>query len=785
MCLDEELVSDLLDGRLDAGRLKQVVEHIGTCETCRDWVVLALKASGSGEAATDSAGAPLTAGTVVGRYVVLQALGTGGMGVVYAAFDPQLDRKIALKLLRPDVAEGDGQARLLREAQALARLSHPHVVAVHDVGTWDSQVFVAMEFADAGTLTRWLRERPRPWREIVGAFSQAGAGLAAAHAAGLLHRDFKPDNVLVSRDGRFRVTDFGLARPKTQQADLAQRVVLGTPAYMSPEQRRGEVVDDRSDQYSFCVALHEALFGSRPTGHGPQTKTKRVPQWLSRVVQRGLSESAAARFPSMIALLEALALGPVTRRRWAVGAVVVCLVGAGALGYRVSTQRQLQMCRGAEAKLSGIWDAPARESLRSGFVATGDPTAADAWDRTEKVLDAWASGWMAMHTEACEATRLRGEQSDEVLSLRMACLQRRLEEVRALTQVLAHPDARILEKSVLAAHGLGMLAQCADITALRARVPPPADPRLREKVEAVRRQLAEARTLLAAGKYPEGLARAQAAESVARDLGYPPLQAEVLETTGWLQHNAGDSAAAERTLREAVWIAEAERDDEVVARAATELSYLAGVELSEPGAAQQWSELAEAVVARLGGSDELTARLLTFRGATLRRAGDKEKAVECLTRALALAEKALGPRHPLVAQAYDRLGAVLSDSGRYEEALALHRQALALNEAELGPAHPHVATSLLHQGKALTALGKALEAIPPLERALAIRQARTPNPVALGAVRFALARALWEAQRDRPRALSLATEAVQLFADAKRSRERDEVLAWLARAGEP
>src|SRR3954453_18295126 len=160
-------------------------------------------------------GEPLPRGSAVGRYVVLERIGSGGMGVVYAAYDPELDRKVALKLLRPDRAGAVGEAalRLQREAQAIARLSDPHVVAVYDAGTLGEQVFVAMEFVEGRTLREWLKAEPRSWSEILKAFLAAGRGLAAAHDAGLVHRDFKPDNVLLGGDGRVKVADFGLARP--------------------------------------------------------------------------------------------------------------------------------------------------------------------------------------------------------------------------------------------------------------------------------------------------------------------------------------------------------------------------------------------------------------------------------------------------------------------------------------------------------------------------------------------------------------------------------------------
>jgi serine/threonine protein kinase len=284
--------------------------------------------------------ASIPEGTRLGRYIVGRLLGSGGMGVVYTAFDPELNRKIALKFLHPPANEADAarqRVRLLREAQAMAQLRHPNVVAVHDVGVLEDQQFVAMEFVEGSTLRRWLQERPRSWREIVATFALAGRGLFAAHRAGLVHRDFKPENVLIGQDGRVCVTDFGLARSYENESAARLRTdappeetatsavatpvtvtgtLLGTPAYMSPEQHRGEEVDARADQYSFCVALHEALYGERPGARGASGRAdSAVPTWVGEVISRGLRMNREERWPTMATLLGALEADPEARRR--------------------------------------------------------------------------------------------------------------------------------------------------------------------------------------------------------------------------------------------------------------------------------------------------------------------------------------------------------------------------------------------------------------------------------------------------------------------------------------
>ncbi|MBA3462537.1 MAG: serine/threonine protein kinase, partial [Deltaproteobacteria bacterium] len=293
-CLDDNAVSEFVSGSLPRTALTKVEGHLAGCRDCR-----ALVAALAQDAATDSNVETVkherpspsqvtelpkrTIGDRVGRYLILSTLGTGGMGVVFSAYDPQLDRKVALKLLRSglQLATKDAQKRLRREAQAIAQLSHPNVVGVYDVGTDGGDLYIAMELVEGETLGQWLRSYPRTWREIIDVFLQAAKGLVAAHGVGLLHRDFKPDNVLVGGDGRVRVTDFGLARsllvldeesargqttphlPAALSSSLtATGTVLGTPRYMPPEQLTGPDIDARADQFSFCVALYEALYGT-------------------------------------------------------------------------------------------------------------------------------------------------------------------------------------------------------------------------------------------------------------------------------------------------------------------------------------------------------------------------------------------------------------------------------------------------------------------------------------------------------------------------------------------
>ena len=385
-CLDDNAAAEFVSGALAGKAISKVEQHLAGCRECRA-LVAALAGPGDvdsqaethkhervpgdrlaeGQSQAGKLPKKLSVGDRVGRYLVLSTLGAGGMGVVFAAYDPQLDRKVALKVLRANLGANakEARARLKREAQAIARLSHPNVVGVYEVGAMDDgDVYIAMEFVEGDTLTTWLKRWPRTWREILEIFHQAGRGLAAAHSVGLLHRDFKPDNVLVGGDGRVRVTDFGLARsvlapeevahPRPEASALhaeltATGTVLGTPRYMPPEQLTGPDIDARSDQFSFCVALYEALYGTHPLKdstsvsmleHGdeaqPPPENTRVPAPIGRAVLRGLAKDRMKRFPTMAALMGELQPPPErARSRVALFALLgtVLVVGATAAVY--------------------------------------------------------------------------------------------------------------------------------------------------------------------------------------------------------------------------------------------------------------------------------------------------------------------------------------------------------------------------------------------------------------------------------------------------------------------
>jgi tetratricopeptide (TPR) repeat protein len=721
--------------------------------------------------------------TLAGRYTVLDKLGQGGMGVVVAAYDSRLDRRVALKLLRRSLkAEGSEgeETRLVREAQAMARLSHPNVVAVYDAGTLeDGSLFIAMEHIQGRTLRKWKSEGPRTWREVLEAYLSAGHGLVAAHAAGLIHRDFKADNVLVGQDGRVRVTDFGLARAQNAQdsteqapAPVAQEPValpesalptdltvtarpsgswssvltlpgmfMGTPAYMAPELFHGRPAEVRTDLFAFCASLYEALFGQLPfRGSTPTALTRAqlegkvvtppeasgVPAWVTRTVLWGLQPDPQKRPASMEPLLAALADDPEKRskvrlRRGGVALAMVGLAVLAAWGW-VRQEGPAAGCSQVPRQLAGIWDSEVQAQVKKALLGTELPYAADTFSRVASVLDGYTGAWVKQRTEVCELAQQESAQPQSLAVRREYCLERRRSQLRALTELLARgPDKDLLPRAVQVAQSLPPLEYCADTKVLTAAVPPPEDPTLRAKAEALQQQLDSVEALLDAGKYKEGQSRADELLRQAAPLGHPPVHARALFLGALSRDGTGDYKGAEEMARQSVAMAARGKELTVAARASGLLYFLVGYrEARHQDAALL--QLGMEMAVELADDDLIRANACNSEGiilADLERYEEARQKYEC---ALTLREKVLGPEHPLVTPPLNNLGNIFEELGRHEEAMHVHERVLAIREKALGPQHPDLASALGNLGNALTSLGRYEEALKRHERALAIRE---------------------------------------------------------------
>lgn len=701
----------------------------------------------------------------IGRFILLDRLGEGGMGVVYAAYDDRLDRKIAVKVLR-STAQGTDPSRrqrLVQEARALARLSHPNIVTVHEVDTHGDDVFVAMEHVRGQSLDRWI-EGPdgagRPWHEVVEVLAAAGRGLAAAHRAGIVHRDFKPHNVVVGEDGVVKVLDFGLAsmlgapptsrppgsaEPEDGVALTRTGALVGTPAYMAPEQYEGAGVDARSDQFSFFVTLYQALYRQLPFSASAQARAalvasdglvptprarSSVPRWLQRAVQVGLAADPERRHPTMEAALVAITRDPAARRRrvLALGGLVTVVALGSAAAVAAWGLPAAAPCEHGVAAMDRAWGPGARAQVHQGLLASGVPFGDETWSRLEPRLAAYVEAWASTRDETCRAHR-DGATSDRLYDRQVACLELRLASFDALVELLGNADPGAAARSLAAAATLPAAPACIGAVALTDAVAPPEGAELAREVEAQRRRLARVVELEALGRYADGRQEARAVVEDAERLRYRPLLAEALVRDGSLamEHGAPDEAEdlltaalghalatdhvdvaleaiARRIFVRAERMRTPERAEDDVASGAGLLDRVGGdprlrtlylnnvgsfhIRRNAPEAARRVLEQALEVGSSLGPDEPSRVQTLGNLAIAEERAGLDEPARTHLAEALELARRALGPQHPTVAELARLRGELLLRTGHLRAAQAALQEALELLRAAVGPRSP-------------------------------------------------------------------------------------------------
>jgi tetratricopeptide (TPR) repeat protein len=689
------------------------------------------------------------------------------MSFVYLAHDPELDRDVALKLMRVRVGP-EGARRLHREAQALAKLSHPNVVPVYDAGMVGGQAFVAMEYVPGKTLRQWLKGT-RTWREIVDVMMDAGRGLAAAHARGLIHRDFKPDNVLIGDDGRVRVLDFGLARlagmlegsvypsnpssrdsvpPSSRSTPGPVSVpptstpssgvpaapssgpslgpssgrslsgpeayvtradqLIGTPAYMAPEQVRRDHVDERTDVYAYGVTFYEALYGVRPfaaaklepAGSAARTVTtitsdagprvpaapkKKIgaPGYMQRIVLRALEHDPRDRWASMDEMLAALARDPYRKwRRAGAAAAGLLTIGAVAAGFAHERSKE-RMCHGGTTRAEMTWGGRVKDGVRAAFARTGLPYANDAADAVARELDSYTTRLAERTDDACAATRLRGEQSQEALDLRTACYERRWHEVEALVDVLSRADDETVTKATQAAHTLSPVDDCADVASLRATIPEPKSPEAAAKVDALDHRLAAAVAAYRIGQSKHAATLADGLLDEARQVGFPPIVARI---DFWRARSYADLGEGDKSIpafREAFRVALASREDRVLkdsaARLAQEYIYA-----SKPDEFDYWADVAQAAIDRGAPDPDLQSFLDHTRCVALWGRGKILSRLACLEKHAAKVE----PVRPLDEWELTTLGLAAVDVGQFDRGVEYARRGYEYSLRVNGPLHP-------------------------------------------------------------------------------------------------
>ena len=608
----------------------------------------------------------------IGRYELERQLGAGGGGVVFIATDPELSRKVALKLI---TARGE-RDRMLAEGHALARLAHPNVVPIFDVGTHDDQIFLVMELVEGGTLRTWIEEAPRTVLAIVRAYRDAGAGLAAAHRAGFVHRDFKPDNALIGADQRVRVVDFGLVH-----VDGEARAGLGTPRYMPPEQAEGGEVTPAADQYAFCASLREAI---RARKDADGTRANTVPRWLDDILARGLARSTTERYPSMDALLDALARDPATK--WKRRGVVAGILALGASAFAIGRVQHdaPPPCDGGRAELAAVWNPQLRSAVAAKLDALGTPYAKQVKPQLVGALDGYAKAWSAGHLDACKAHR-RGAQSDSLLDRRMRCLDAARAALGAAINVVGYARAQELAQAVVATGELPALSRCADAELLASPVAPPTREQAAE-ASALEQALAAREVDIRAGR-ADAIPAIDALVARARALGYRPVLAQALRLRGLAAIATEVRADAIAPLTEATRIAFEAHDDELGIEAFARRAWAQAThEERDPALAVANLDVIEAIAQRLPAGARATRALLANNiGGVERSRGRRAEARAAFERAYAQHTDVTGSAAIELAQIPANLALVVDDPVKRD---ALFAESIAKLTAFVGKSHP-------------------------------------------------------------------------------------------------
>jgi eukaryotic-like serine/threonine-protein kinase len=687
-------------------------------------------------------------GARLGRYEIRRVVGAGGMGVVLAGHDAELGREVAIKVVASD--SDDARARLVREAQAMAKLSHPNVVTVHEVMRLDGRAAIVMELVDGTDLGKWRNAKPRTWREIVEAYLQAGRGLAAAHRAGLVHRDFKPSNALVDRDGVVRVTDFGLvrsadpepldeARGEPAHGDVlrldltAPGVRMGTPAYMAPEQHAGELVDARSDQWSFACSLYEALWKQRPFAGEtteelsgakssgairPEPPAPKIPRRLRAAIRKAMARDPDDRFPSMQELLAELALSRPRRQLAAVigGAVVV----AGAIAFAVvSRGRAVEPCSGLAGAIDTVWNPARAADVRAAFAKTRAGYAAVAADRAVVSLDAYRAAWIDARTRACEDGR-SGVRSADLLDRRMRCLDQRLAEVGELvTGLVAVAGIEVVSGAGGAIDRLSRIAECDDPPATE---PAPTDAAARAEIARAETALARATALYGLAQYDASVPLVDEAVAIAERVRWGPLVGRAYLARGLNQSRRGEYDDSIASFDRAAAAATRAHDDVTVAEAVGAKFWVVAEPLGKPAQALASRQFVELALERAGQPKRPRALYLHNLAIVLLNQEKLDDALAAETESIALWRELVPEGHVNLLDSLQTEGNIHTMRGEHERARALLEEVLAAQIAARGPEHPLIADTLVNLGILAAVQADMVTAIDKLERAIAIKR---------------------------------------------------------------
>ncbi len=706
-------------------------------------------------------------GTILAeRYNILRLIGQGGMGAVYLAYDLKLQRQVAIKVMHArsdevmlNESKETQRIRIKREAQALAQLSHQHVIAVYDLDIHEGKLFISMEHIDGNNLTQWKQKEKPNKNEILNVLLAAGEGLAAAHRVGIIHLDFKPSNVIIGHDGKIKVADFGLARATDRDEKPTQHCfdsvdkcdnllsdkltqtgyAIGTPAYMAPEQGKHEKLGTWTDQFSFCLVAWEMLCGERPypvdsikfwknmTSPSADMKTKyigekKIPTWLKKNLLKGLAFHPQDRFASMLDLLKQMRKSPAKALQHSLTLLLIMiLVGMGVYGLSLSIMYRAKLCRDGTSKAAIVWNERTKNTIEASFVSSGHHRAVETYQRVAEILDDWSLQWAGAYTDACNATHKEGSQSEEVLDRRMRCLDRKLMSMGELTKAFSEkPDSMLVNRAVNASLGLGGVAICADIEALSQDIVPPENPVTRKAVEELRRKLENIRHFNELGKHKKAKKILDALQPQASTLPYKPIQAELILAQGINEAYMGKYKKAESALLEALQSGLYLSNKNLALEAAHELTYLVGYQQKNFSAGLVYAEMALGL--SRGMQDERDARSRANLGDIYLSQGNSEKATEQYKAALLLLEKTHGLNNPHMIKSITAIGVALANRAQYDKAEKEHRRAIEITERVFGPEHPTIANLCTNLGSVLSYQGRYPEAEAEHKRAIDVTE---------------------------------------------------------------
>jgi len=615
---------------------------------------------GLGESAFCEDSASPLIGRRIGNVRITDFIGAGGMGQVFLGVDERLHRKVAVKALSSGFRVSENATiRFHREARILSRLDHPSICRLYDLIDSSEPPCLLLEYLEGRTLGEVLGAVGED--EILDIGIQVAHALAAAHREGVIHRDLKPDNVMVMADGSAKVLDFGIGRlmeeicpePATLPGTASRRVhygdtptvqgdIIGTPRYMSPEQALGEELTPATDVFSLGIVLYElfeahspystedplALLSTIPSAEIEPPPSASVPlrELIQRLVARDPMQRPTAAETAVLLQWIREAPGRKRRRTWAVAAsVVIGLAVVGALvGGRILGEG-LYRCRGLERHLQDIWDPGVRERLNAGFESVGNQ---ETWDRLEPVLDNYGRKWLAMRKDMCESTWIRREQTSDLLDLQFACLDHRFQSMASLIAVLEENPKAAADHAIEAAHAFPSIEPCLNTGPLLSRVPLPEDPNFRERAKFFQRGVSRARTLNDLGQYSEGWAALNELSSEVDLLNHSVLSSEYNFVKALLLENLGEAPQADEALTESILEAQAGRDDRAAARAWIRLVWVRGVILADFDRIDETVAFAQAALDRLGDDPELKGDLAKHLGILESIGGDDHGAFD-------------------------------------------------------------------------------------------------------------------------------------------------------------